>query len=131
MIQAALYSFLSSLSPTLVGTRVYPMVIPESTRGDATKLPCIVYQRVGHNQPHDTCGAEGLAGTSMRIDCYATSYAASVTLADAVRVELAGFSGTMGSVRVSRINLESQIDLMDPEPGLYRVAQTYTIWHAI
>jgi hypothetical protein len=133
MIQAALYSYLTeSGSPAgIVGNRVYPMMIPEHAMREDSKLPCIVYQRIGHQQPGYTCGADGLAGTTMRIDCYAFSYEAAVTLADHVRGNLAGYNGTMGSVHVSRINLESQIDLMDPEPGLYRVSQTYIIWHAI
>jgi hypothetical protein len=133
MIGEALFSHLTADAGValLAGTRVYPLVIPQHVYNEATKLPCVVYQRTGTDLPINTCGAEALAGTSMRIDAYARSYDLAVQLAAAVRAALVNHAGPMGSVHVSRVNLESELDLLDIEPGLYRVSQTYSIWHEI
>jgi hypothetical protein len=133
MIGEALFTHLSTdvVVGALVGSRIYPLMIPQHVYNEATKLPCVVYQRSGLDQPINTCGAEALVGTSMRVDSYARSYGLAVQLGAAVRDSLVNHSGPMGSVHVSRVNLESELDLLDSEPGLYRVSQTYSIWHEI
>jgi hypothetical protein len=133
MIQEALYAHLAADASVaaLAGTRIYPLMIPQHVYNEASKLACVVYQRTGMDLPINTCGAEALAGTSMRIDAYARSYGVAAQLAAAVRDALVNFTGPMGTVHVSRVNLESELDLLDIEPGLYRVSQTYSIWHEI
>lgn len=133
MIQEALYAHLTTDASVaaLADARVYPLMIPQHVYNEASKLPCVVYQRTGMDLPINTCGAEALAGTSMRIDAYARSYGVAAQLAAAVRDALVNFTGPMGAVHVSRVNLESELDLLDIEPGLYRVSQTYSIWHEI
>jgi len=134
MIQEALYAHLAADASVaaLAGTRIYPLAIPQHVYNEASKLPCLVYQRVGGDQPIDTCGAPDYAGTSVRIDAYARNYGDAAALADAVRAALVNHTGLMGSVHVSRVNLEGNaLDLLDVEPGLYRVSRTYSIWHAI
>ena len=133
MIQEALYAHLAADASVaaLAGTRIYPLMIPQHVYNEASKLACVVYQRTGMDLPINTCGAEALAGTSMRIDAYARSYGIAALLAAAVRDALVNFTGPMGAVHVSRVNLESELDLLDIEPGLYRVSQTYSIWHEI
>lgn len=133
MIQEGIYSHLSGdagVAP-LAGTRIYPLVIPQRVYNEATRLPCLVYARVGVDQPINTCGAEALAGSSFRIDSYARSYGAAHALAAAVRDAMVNYSGAMGAAHVSRVNLETELDLLDIEPGLYRVSQTYSVWHDI
>jgi hypothetical protein len=50
-------------------------------------------------------------------------------LADAVRAALLGYRGLMGGVQVRDVSLDSETTLDDIEPGLYRVAQFWLIWH--
>ena len=133
MIQEGLFDHLTD-DPSvaaLAGERVYPLMIPQHVYNEATKLPCVVYARVSVDQPINTCGAEGLAGTLFRIDSYARGYGLACQLGAAVRDALVNHRGPMGTVYVSRVNLETELDLLDVEPGLYRVSQTYSIWHEI
>ncbi|HMU15814.1 MAG TPA: DUF3168 domain-containing protein [Thauera aminoaromatica] len=132
MIQSALYLHLTTdpVVGALAGLRVYPLSIPQHVYNEATRLPCLVYQRVGGDQPIDTCGAPELAESLVRIDAYARSYEDADALAEAVRAALINHTGPMGSVHVSRVNLEGNaLDLLDVEPGLYRVSRTFSIWH--
>jgi hypothetical protein len=125
-LEASLFTFLTDAASVaaFVGTRVFPGVIPQGAA-----QPAIVYAKRGRNRQQLFCGTDGLKRTRVDIDCYATSYRQSVLLANAVTAVLEDFSGTMGTTRVPRIFLESETDLSDLEPGLYRQSQSWAIWH--
>lgn len=108
----------------IVGTRMYPLVIPQSG-----KQPCLVYAKQGRERQQLFCGEDGLKRTTVVIDCYAKIYDDAVGLANAVSAALRDFSGAMGATRVPRIFLDAEIDLSDMEPGLYRQSQTWIVWH--
>lgn len=129
MIEAGLYSHLTAASPTIVGTRVYPVVIPEHARGDATKLPCVVYNRVNVQRQQKFCGTDGLVRSTFQLDCYATTYLEAKQVAAAVRGVMVDYRGTWSSVQVKAVFLDLEFDGLDAEPGLYRVVQRYTVWH--
>lgn len=125
-LEASLFTFLTGAAgvTALVGTRVFPGVIPQGAA-----QPAIVYAKRSRNRQQLFCGTDGLKQTRVDIDCYATSYRQSVLLANAVTAALEDFSGTMGTTRVPRIFLETEVDLSDLEPGLYRQSQSWAVWH--
>jgi hypothetical protein len=125
-LEASLSTFLTGDAgiAAFVGARVFPGVIPQSS-----EQPCIVYNKQSRGRQQLFCGTDGLKVTRMDIDCYAVSYRQSVELANAVTAALQDFSGTMGTTRVPRVFLETELDLSDIEPGLYRQSQTWAIWH--
>lgn len=112
----------------LVGERVFPLMIPQHAYDEATKLPCLVYQRVGTQRLPLFCATDSTVRTNYLVSSYARSYIKAKELADAVRGALIDFTGIMYGVDVKKILSESEQDLDDPEPGLYRVLQTWTIW---
>ena len=125
-MEASLFSFLTGNAgiAALIGTRVYPGIIPQSG-----VQPCIVYNKSSRSRQQLFCGTDGLLLTLLEIDCYADSYIQSVALANAVTSALQDFSGDMNGTTVPRIFLENEIDLSDIEPGLYRQSQTWAMWH--
>lgn len=125
-MEASLFSFLTGNAgiAALIGTRVYPGIIPQSG-----VQPCIVYNKSSRSRQQLFCGTDGLLLTRLEIDCYADSYIQSVALANAVTSALQDFSGDMNGTTVPRIFLENEIDLSDIEPGLYRQSQTWAMWH--
>lgn len=131
MIQEGLYTFLaaSSAVATIVGTRIYPLMIPQHAYDELTKLPCLVYARVSVDRQPKFCGTDALARSLVRVDSYARSYADATALAAAVYDALIDYSGAMGSETVKKVLADSEFDLLDVEPGLYRVTQTFSIWH--
>jgi hypothetical protein len=116
----------------LAGTpnRVYPLVIPQKVPRGAPQTPCVVYETDGIDRQVTYCGTSGLSRTSMKIDCYAEDYNTAKQVAQAVREVLLDFRGLLGgTVEVRHAALETEFDLQDIEPGLYRISQSWTIWH--
>jgi capsular polysaccharide biosynthesis protein len=131
MIAESLHAYLSGHAgvSVLVGSRVFPLMIPQHVYNEATKQPCLVYQLIGTTRDLTFCAVDQLVSGSYQIDAYARKYKQANELARAVRAALIDFSGLMGDTHVRRIMLDTEQDLLDPEPGLYRVSQTYTIWY--
>lgn len=126
MIEAALFTYLTAVGSgvrDLVSTRVYPML---AAQNGAT--PFVVYQRIGAERHVTSCGQANLTSAFIQIDSYAREYGDAKALAHAVQERIANFHGTMGSVEVKKAFLTTELDLLDVEPGLYRVSQTYTVW---
>lgn len=116
----------------LAGTpnRIYPLVIPQKVPRGAAQTPCVVYETSNVERQTTYCGVSGLVRTTMRLDCYAEDYNTSKQVAQAVRLVLSDFRGMLGgTVDVRHAALETEFDVQDFEPGLYRVSQTWAIWH--
>lgn len=107
--------------------RIYPLVIPQGV--DSTQTPCVVYQRVGASRGVRYTGTDNLVNAIYQIDSYATTYRAAALLAEAVRSAIVDFNGTVGSHSIKTVNIENDFAVEDPDPGLYRISQTYSIWY--
>lgn len=116
----------------LAGTpnRVYPLVIPQKVPRGAAQTPCVVYETVGVDRQVSYCGTSGLIRTTMQLNCYAEDYGTAKSVAAAVRDVFGDFRGLLGgTVDVRHAKLEAEFDIQDIEPGLYRVSQSWVIWH--
>lgn len=140
-LEDALYRFAATQAPlvAILGEanrlRFFKLAIPKGS-----KFPALVQQRSGAPRSYSQCGTkDGAVSVSMQIDAYATSWAAMAALAKAWRVALnpkpSPYPLQMGtgnspddSVRVKGAILENENDLDDPEPGLFRRTQLWTIW---
>ncbi len=89
----------------IVGSRIYPEPAPQNA-----SYPLIVYTRITGTHEHDLQGAAGLCEARYQLRCWAESRSAVKALAEAVRLALQGFSGSMGDVDVRGIFLESDDD---------------------
>lgn len=79
----------------IVSTRVYPVVIPQ-----AATLPAVAYQRISATREHNLGGPGGLTRVRFQLTMAAATYAAMKALANAVRVALDGYRGTVSGVFV-------------------------------
>jgi hypothetical protein len=138
MISDSLYNYLSNNAgvSALVGTRIFPLVIPQQSYDEATKQPCLVYTMDTDQRQVRFAGSDTLVRGRLTVDCYATRYIQSQALAAAARSALIDFSGSMqaatsplSSVSVQRIFLDNETSLTDENPGLYRVMQRYIVWY--
>ena len=110
--------------------RVYPLVIPQKKPQGFSQIPAVVYARNSVERQLLYCGTSGLVRTRVSLDCYDDTYAGAQELAAAVRETLQDFQGLLGAiVDVRNASLETEIDLQDIEPGLYRVSQSWAFWH--
>ncbi len=123
-IEAALYSKLTGDAgvAALVGSRVYPMHMPQ-----AGTLPALVYERITTVRSYAHDGQQSPTLVRMQVDSIAGTLAAAEPCAAAVLACLSGFVGTVGGVDIRSCFAENQVNLPDEETGLVRVVQDYLI----
>lgn len=130
MIGDALRSILladSAVATLVGGARIYPLMIPEHIAEEPGKQPCIVYQATGSERAVDTCTQSRFVLGDFQVDCYASGYDEARALFRAVAAALIDYRGTVSGQRIDRILLESDFDLVDPDPGLFRVSSNFRV----
>ena len=118
----------------LVSTRVYPGVAP----ADAA-LPRITYSQIGGQHPQQAGGVAGRRRVVLQINSWAASQNAAESLAEKVRLALAGLQGTLGSggttITIAETTLLNDRHTMPPPrsgddmPKAWGVAAEYAFWH--
>lgn len=134
MIDEAMFSLLQGGVGSLVTDedstyRIFPLVIPQHEEGDTAQYPCVVISKVGASRGVRLTATDNLVNTTYQIDSYATTYKGAGQLADAVRVAIVDYNGTVSGHEIKTVNIENEFAVTDPDPGLYRIMQTYSVWH--
>ena len=114
-IGKAIYNILSTNSDvsTLVGTRIFPNVAPQTTT-----FPFIIYDFNGV-QPNDTKdGASTLDTNDVMISCYSETYSQASDLAQKIRVAMDRINeGTYGGEQIQSSQFQSYNDIFDDTSG--------------
>lgn len=140
-LEDALFKFVSEQAAitAIIGAppgivRFHKLKIPQGS-----PMPALAQQRSGSPRGYAQCGRDGAVRVSMQIDSYAKRWADMAALAGAVREALDPYPSPypiwMGegdspstAVRVKSAQLDNEFDLDDPEPGLLRRTQLWSIW---
>ena len=122
-IEEALHEYLSGRTEItdLVGNRIYPIVLPQ---GPA--YPALTYIKISGPVLHDV----DIAYPRFQLSSWGEEYSDVKQLAAAVKEVLQRFKGVMGSapgIKVSQVVFENELDLYDPETGVYHIPADYTI----
>lgn len=118
--EAGLYQSLTSDPDVskLVGTRVYPMILPENPN-----LPAITYQLISDVPQHTQ---EGFSHSDciLRVNCWGKTYDDAVSLSGAVasRLDSREIPG------YDRLLLAGRQDLQDAQTGLFRRLMEFRAW---
>ena len=110
-----------------VGTRAYPLVVPEGAT-----LPAIVYQRISGVREHTHDQVGDLARPRFQFGSMALSYAAAKGLANAIRAALDNFAGTHLGVRIDAIQVQNEIDVYNEstdEASTFITWLDFIVWH--
>jgi hypothetical protein len=92
----------------LIGTRVYPLLIPQTAQ-----LPAVAYQVVSARRPLAHDGPTGLDTKLVQLTCQGALYANAKTVANAIGEVLNGFRGWLAGptgVWCERIEQKNEID---------------------
>lgn len=108
--------------------RIFPLLIPQHVRNEAKKVACIVYTVADESDGYTFCGEDGLTKVTYQLDTYAVTEEEAKALGRAVKRALSGYSGLMEGTQVSKILRVSKFNALDPDPGLYRVSQSFDVW---
>jgi hypothetical protein len=98
----------------LVGSRVYPLTLPQTPT-----YPAIRYQRIDTQRAQYRMMGTGRAAYAkprFQIDCYGITPATAQAVADAVRARLDGFAGLVSGVGIGSTATEDEAS--DIEPGV-------------
>ena len=111
---------------TLVSTRIFPNVAPQTTT-----FPFIIYDVTGI-QPNDTKdGASTLDTNDVMISCYSETYSQASDLAKKIRVAMDRINeGTYGGEQIQSSQFQSYNDIFDDtsgDAGIYRKALDFEI----
>ena len=112
----------------IVAARVFPLIVPQEVWSSPTRKPCIVFTTRSVQRQVKFCNTDELIQERVDLDCYARDSDTCQLLAAAVRLALIDFRGTVGVTRFGPLHLESETDLDDDEPGLFRRVLTFSIW---
>jgi hypothetical protein len=114
----------------IVGTRVYPVILPQGI-----KLDSIVYTRILESEPYHYVGPSGLIIARFQIDAWSESADRATVLGNLIKEHIGGFSGQVsyGSaspadyVIVEGVFLVSGGDDYDSESFMHRRRADYNI----
>ena len=114
-IEAAIFKSLtedSSIS-TIIGTRLFPLVIPQDG-----SMPAITYQQISGDRDHVLSGPTGFTKNRYQFNCWATTYGGAKRLFEALRIFWDGFSGTVLTIAIQCVQMENEIDSIAKKPGV-------------
>jgi len=129
------YLLTNATVTAVVGTRIYPLKIPQSI----SAYPSITYQLISQLPAHTLTGGAGYAESRIQFDIYAETKPAADSLDDVIRNVMQGFppagnAGTMGSSTVSSVVCDMLRELWEPsqdnsDKGWFRNSRDYWIRH--
>ena len=106
-IEAAQYAYLVADADlaALVGTRLYPLLIPQEAA-----LPAVAYQRISGPRilAHD--GPTGAAEARIQYTITGASYSSAKAVAAAIRRAVDGYAGQMADVTVEVAHVLNELD---------------------
>lgn len=126
-IRGGLRTYLLADAPVaaLVGTRVYPVKLPQGVTAAS-----LVYNEISGQGDHHMEGASGLVTARMQIGAWATTADAAHGLFLAVKEAIDGYQGLMGSVYVQGVFIDSWRDIDDTVANLRGKVADYMIHYA-
>ncbi len=97
---------------TLVGTRIYPLILPQNVT-----FPAVVYQRISGTAQN---GTTSIREARYQLSCWSATFSGTKALADQVRGAMEEWSsgGTGTLVRMCRV--VNELDDYEPDEKVYR-----------
>lgn len=109
LVKAALAG--DSSVTALVGTRVYPLILPQTPT-----YPAITYQRISST---GTNGNTALRASRYQVNCWATTHAGAQALAGAVKTLFEEYTSTTSGIKMSLV--VNELDDYDDDTDAYRI----------
>ncbi len=113
----------------MVGERVYPVGLPQ----DCPK-PALTIVKAGGAEPRTLQRSTAYRSARIRVSCWAESESEAEDLVAAVRARLVDYRWTVGTVRISHLACDNEIDMgQNPAAGTdsytYQIVLDLLAWH--
>ena len=121
-IDEALYALITGdeTCAAQLGTRVYPLMIPQNAA-----LPAVCYQTITTQRKNHLRGPSHTPSPRIQITIKAASYDNAVVVGNLIRSLLEGYSGTASGVTIAGVMLENEYDGFNLDTKSYTVRQDY------
>jgi len=107
---------------TLIGTRFFPMKLPQNPT-----YPACTYNRISSEHIRAMGADPGLARVRIQIDCWETQYSLVKVLQRQVRLAFERWSGTHAGVTVDDSLIETTFDNYDEDTNIYQVSIDFDV----
>jgi len=122
VLQTRLTTF-AGLTP-LVGTRVYPLKLPQTPT-----MPSVTYQRIDGPRESGIAGEHGMAHPRIQVDSWASTYGGAKAVAEQVRAALQRWSDATTTPAILDSFIAGDVDIYESDVELNRVSMDFIIWH--
>ena len=126
-IEEALFSRLSTFTglSALVGSRIYPMLMPQNCVN-----PAITYQKISGAVVQAFQKDTNLAHPIFQVSCWGKTYQEVKGVAKQIKLALRDFSGLMGgAVPVSAVLIQGEVDDYETDSKTFSIKIDFEIWH--
>lgn len=125
-VNEALYELLTANAgvAALVGDRVYPVKMPQKAA-----FPAIVYAKSGGARSHSNDGSSGFNRAVFALDCWAASLAQASAVANAVRLAVDGYRGTVLGVDFNGVFLVGEEEGWDDDRAMAYASLDLEVLH--
>ena len=109
----------------LIGQRVYPLHLPQGAG-----VPAVVYQKVSpRRRVRSHTGRSGLVQARYQLSAWGQTYKEALDVGAQLFAALDEYAGAMGTETVEHSRVDNEVDMYEPETGLYRELVEVVIWH--
>lgn len=117
-LSASIYSELSNESTitALVGTRIYPVIAPQSAN-----FPLIVYEKISVDEGYSSSGPDGVFFSTYRFHIFSYTLSEAEAIKSALRNFLSDTVGTFGTNDLNHLRVEAESDEFEQETLLYHI----------
>ena len=133
MLESGLYSFITANAgfTALATNRLYPLILPDSLIASTSLPPSATYQTISSVTDYTNDGSTGCIKTRVQFDCFASDYADVKNLANAIRLTLEGYAGTLpNGIPVQACWVVNVTYSYSQDTRLYRTSTDYRIVYA-
>jgi hypothetical protein len=114
----------NSAVAALVGTRIYPLILPQKC-----PLPAVTYQRISGGKVFSCSGYSGLEGSRIQVDCWAVDVRGGARGYPTVKALAAAVIAAMQAATTFRVSNVNDRDLFEDAQNIYRVSIDFSVWH--
>ena len=125
-VREAVYTKLSGTAgvSALVGTRVYPKVMPQQPT-----MPALVYQMIDNNRTQVHRGQTTGAKARVQVTCWGSTTASCEAVSEQVRLAMIGAVGSVASVTIDGVVCEQETEGYEPDTQRHFIAMDFFVWH--
>jgi len=109
---------------SLVGTRIYPLVVPQDVA-----MPAVAYQKISGIPQRAHTGFSGLHQDRFQMTCEADDYATAKAVEVALRHCWDNYVGTQGGVKIEAAQVTNSVDGFSDVHAAPVVRMDVMIWH--